>query len=328
MTTTARRTAFTLIELLVVIAVIGVLVALLLPAVQAAREAARRIQCSNNLKQIGLAFHSYHSQHDCFPPGLLSLPNLQGSMNLWTLEVLPFLEQGSLANSYNFNISSVGPGGINQYYIDMNHTTFHSVVSTYLCPSDDGGYGIRYDPSGWSRSNYVAVYSPDGTVVEPGIPFTYDNCFNDPTLQPSRRRALSNLNVARGIGRVTDGTSNTVALSEVISDPNGSRAWRGSWWSELGQNYSHLRNPNSPIPDSIWQGVANFWGCDPAKAPCDYSAACWSTQVFSARSRHSGGVNVLLADGSLRFVKNSVNLAIWQSVASIDGGEVVSSDAW
>ena len=181
----SRRRAFTLIELLVVMAVIGVLVALLLPAVHAARESARRIQCSNNIKQIGIAFHSYHDQYDCFPPGQLTTPQLEGSQNFWSIAVLPFLEQGSLANSYNFNI---GLFDIGYDYIYANQTTLHTVVSSYVCPTDDGGYCVRYAHPGWSRSNYSATYSPDGAMVEPRVPWSFDNCNNNPSLQPAKRR--------------------------------------------------------------------------------------------------------------------------------------------
>jgi len=175
----------------------------------------------------------------------------------------------------------------------------------------------------------VVTYSPDGGIVEPHVPYTYDACNNDPALQPARYVALTNVNVVRGVYRVTDGTSSTVIVSELISDPDGSQGARGLWWYYLGNSYTHLRSPNTPIPDSIWGAVAYpYSSCDSTKSPCDGSAACWSTQVFSARSYHPGGVNALLCDGSVRFVKNSINLSTWQALASIGGGEVVSADAW
>src|SRR3954451_9918262 len=177
------RRGFTLIELLVVIAIIAVLIGLLLPAVQAAREAARRAQCVNNLKQIGLAYHNYHSQQDCFPPGWLANPAANGARNFWTMFILPQIEQGVLGNSFNFDVGFGGPG-----FNLVNITTFRSTISSYLCPTDTGGVCTNYDAVGWSRSNYAACYSPDGVMIEKGGAFTYDNCFNDPAQNPSLRK--------------------------------------------------------------------------------------------------------------------------------------------
>ncbi len=138
-----RRRAFTLIELLVVIAIIAVLIALLLPAVQAAREAARRAQCVNNLKQIGLAWHNYHSGNDCFPPGEMCAPNLSTNRTFWTCFILPYLELGALGNAYNFDYSvntSAGPGGS---YGPVNSTVTQAKINAYLCPDDVGGFMNR-----------------------------------------------------------------------------------------------------------------------------------------------------------------------------------------
>ena len=254
----------------------------------------------------------------------MSVPRLNSARNVWTEFILPFVEQGTIGQSYNFDIGFGGPG-----YNQVNHTTWHSVISTYVCPSDEGGQCPRYRSEGWSRSNYVATYGTDGPMIERGAPWTYDSCPNNPSLQPSVRKALTNVNVTRGVQHVRDGTSNTVAVSECITDPDGSIAYRGTWWNDLGGNYVHLRGPNSPIADSMWKAVAYVYnGCDPKKAPCDDSGACWSTHVYSARSYHPGGVNALMADGSVRFFKNTINLSIWQSLASINGGEVISADQY
>ncbi|SIO56843.1 prepilin-type N-terminal cleavage/methylation domain-containing protein/prepilin-type processing-associated H-X9-DG domain-containing protein [Singulisphaera sp. GP187] len=322
-----RRRGFTLIELLVVIAIIAVLIALLLPAVQAAREAARRAQCTNNLKQIGLAFHNYHSTHDSFPPGWLAVPNASGARNFWAMLIFPYIEQGVLNNSYNY---SVGFGGPN--FSTINQTSFRTVINAYLCPSDIGGFSMNYDPKGWSRSNYVACYSPDGVMVEAGVPFSYDNCANTPAQNPGKRQALSNFGVTRGVRNVIDGTSNTVAVSELITGPDQTSDPRGLWSNDWGVQYTHLRAPNTPIPDAIWSVIANApynWCTNTKKgAPCNGAAACWSTEIYSARSVHPGGVNATMADGSVRFFKNSISLGIWQAVASINAGEVVSSDSF
>ena len=229
---------------------------------------------------MGIAFFGYHDAVGCFPPGQLTRPSLDGSLGLWSISVLPYLEASSLFNTYNCNINFLD---VPPDFIVINNTALHVSVSSYMCPSDEGGYCKRYSPLGWSRSNYVAAYSPDGSMVEPGVPWTYDFCNNSGSLQPARRRALTNVNIVRGTRDVLDGTSNTVVLSEAISDPDGSLGYRGTWWNPLGQNYTHLRNPNSPIPDSMWRSVAYIYnGCDKTKAPCDDSAACWSTHVYSA----------------------------------------------
>jgi prepilin-type N-terminal cleavage/methylation domain-containing protein len=327
-----KRRGFTLIELLVVIAIIAVLIALLLPAVQAAREAARRAQCTNNLKQIGLAFHNYHSSNDCFPPGWMSLPNASGARNLWTELIFPYIEQSVLNNSFNY---SIGFGGTN--YLVINQTTFQTLINVYYCPSDVGGVSDYASPApAWSRSNYVATYSPDGIMVEAGAPFTYDNCANTPANNPAlstgQRKALTNFDVTRGVRDVLDGTSGTVAASECITGPTLTPDPRGLWWNDWGVQYTHLRAPNSPIPDAIWSVIANppYNWCTNTKqgCPCNASGPCWSTEIFAARSYHPGGITAMMADGSVRFVKNSINLAIWQAIASINSGEVISSDAY
>jgi len=322
-----RRHGFTLIELLVVIAIIAVLIALLLPAVQAAREAARRAQCINNLKQIGLAYHNYHSTHDAFPPGWLANSNASGARNFWAMLIFPFIEQSVLNNSYNYDI---GFGGTN--FSVINRTSFRIVISAYLCPSDIGGFSTNYDAQGWSRSNYVACYSPDGVMVEANAGFSYDNCQNNPAQNPGTRKALSNFGVTRGVRNVTDGTSNTVAAAELITGPDKTSDPRGLWSNDWGVQYTHLRAPNTPIPDAIWSVIANApynWCTNTKKgAPCNGSSPCWSTEVYSARSFHPGGVNAMMADGSVRFFKNTISLGIWQSVASMNGGEVISSDSY
>jgi prepilin-type N-terminal cleavage/methylation domain-containing protein/prepilin-type processing-associated H-X9-DG protein len=319
-----RRRGFTLIELLVVIAIIGVLVALLLPAVQAAREAARRSQCINNLKQIGLAFHNYHNVNDCFPSGEMTVPNLSGARTFWTCFILPYLELGPLGNAYNFSMSvntSVN-GGAN--YGPVNSTVTQAAIQTYLCPDDTGGTMNRGSYF-WGRSNYVATYSPDGVMVEKNVPFTYDTTCNGAS-NPATRQALFNYNVTRGLRDILDGSSNTVAASECISGPDGTNDGRGTAWYDWGEQYTHHRPPNTTVPDSVYPSTY----CVSTKrlAPCAATAPSWCMQDYAARSYHPGGVNILMADGSTRFAKNSVSLIVWQAIASINAGEVVSADAY
>jgi prepilin-type N-terminal cleavage/methylation domain-containing protein/prepilin-type processing-associated H-X9-DG protein len=318
------KRGFTLIELLVVIAIIAVLIALLLPAVQAAREAARRIQCTNNLKQIGLAEHNYHSINDCFTPGELCLPGLAGPRVFWTCYLLPLLELGTLGNAYNYSLS------VNSLYDygDSNATVTQAKISTYLCPSDVGGIAFR-GTYYWSRSNYVACFSPDGVMIEPGVNFTYDTNFNNSKYNPSvlsNRKALFNYNVTRGLRNITDGSSNTVAISETVTGPDDTNDGRGVWAYDWGEQYTHYFPPNSLVPDSVYP--ASYCVNTKRFAPCAATAVYWAEQTYAARSIHPGGVNLLMADGSCRFIKNSISLIVWQAIASIGSGEVVSSDSY
>ena len=320
-----RRRGFTLIELLVVIAIIAVLIALLLPAVQAAREAARRAQCVNNLKQIGLAFHNYHSVNECFPTGECTQPNNLGARTFWTCFILPYLELGTLGNAYNYSMSintSISGGAA---YGPTNSTVTQASIKTYLCPDDTGGTMNRGNFF-WSRSNYVATYSPDGLMIEKNVPFTYDTNCNG-AVNPATRQALSNFNVTRGLKDITDGSSNTVAVAELISGTDNTNDGRGTAWYDWGVQYTHHRPPNSKVPDSVYP--ASYCVTTKKGSPCISTiATTWCQQDYGARSYHPGGVNVMMADGSVRFTKDTINLATWQAIASINAGEVVSADSY
>jgi prepilin-type N-terminal cleavage/methylation domain-containing protein len=309
---------FTLVELLVVITIIGILIALLLPAVQAAREAARRAQCVNNLKQIGLAIATYESSFRAFPMGVYwTDPNGQyGGRNGWVIAILPYLELGNIYHALTLIPTSgvSASGGVNDPIYSNN-------ISTYRCPSDIVGTF----PSGTfqlSRSNYVGCFSPNGTLVEKtAYPtrFAYDS---GPTTNPATARAVFNWNISRRTADVSDGMSNTIAVSETIAGTNGDL--RGGWWQEYGYSYSNARTPNSPIPDSIWSVVIPYNCCvSTSDDPCDGSSPNWSTENYTARSHHSGGVNGCLLDGSVHFFSDQINLATWQALGSIDGHEVL-----
>jgi prepilin-type N-terminal cleavage/methylation domain-containing protein/prepilin-type processing-associated H-X9-DG protein len=316
---TCRR-GFTLIELLVVISIIGVLIALILPAVQMAREAARRAQCTNNLKQIGLALNNYHDAHNIFPPNTWKVLVYPNSIRTnWTWHILPFIEREELFRAINFDV------GLGSDWPWSQRTAFSTVIGAYQCPSDFGGT-FRMDsnihPSGFNElalSNYAACTSPDGTVVERtvGPPDTHNDLYgSQANLNPATRIALFNINVKRSMKSVTDGHSKTVIVSELIGGD-----YRGSWSHDAGVMYTHHMPPNSTTPDAQWGG-----GCwSRPNAPCDARATAWGLIDIAARSNHRGGVNVLLGDGSVRFASNSIDLRVWQAAASINAGEAESA---
>ena len=307
---------FTLVELLVVIAIIGILVSLLLPAVNAAREAARRTQCINNLKQLGLAALNFHDVNEHFPIGQDTDPRpriFASTYKIWTHSVWPFLEESGLSDAWDQNV---------RWNQRNNIELSKTFIASFHCPSDTpGGFTVVEEGiDSWSRSNYAACYSADGSMVEPDAPQDRDSCNNDPRSNPSvasGKRALFNINVEKNIKKITDGTSHTAAFSELIQGPDGSRDARGYWWGHFGAQYTHMRSPNSPLPDRT---LSTF--CDDRKAPCQPNVTCWTTHIYAARSLHPGGVNSCRADGSVHFVTNSINQFVWVALGSINGEEV------
>ncbi|MGE3806808.1 MAG: DUF1559 domain-containing protein [Gemmataceae bacterium] len=325
MSRTCRR-GFTLIELLVVIAIIGVLIGLLLPAVQKVREAANRARCTNNLKQLALALHNYNGTHRVFPPGSWAAkPDNRSSqgggqaVHNWTMYVWPYIELDNMARQYDWN---VGFRGTN--FMTVNGPIFKTRIALYQCPSDQAGVfgnepGFSPGIDGFTRSNYVGCHSPDGSLMEKGVTNFDASCNN--ANNPATKRALFNWNVLRRVEDVTDGTSNTVALSEVIAGPTNTADLRGMWITDLGIGYTHLRTPNSSIPDRLLGGV--YCNNSKPKAPCTGTSPCWSGLINAARSNHPGGVNAAMADGSVRFVTDNIDAATWIGLGSIDGGEVL-----
>jgi prepilin-type N-terminal cleavage/methylation domain-containing protein/prepilin-type processing-associated H-X9-DG protein len=321
------RSAFTLIELLVVIAIIAVLIALLLPAVQAAREAARRSQCVNNLKQLALALHNYHDVNGAFPIGQLLNVSTGGTCNISAqARLLPFMEQTNLANAINFNLNSSATA---------NSTGLGTTVATFLCPSD----ATNLLPTGWAGTNYRVNY---GTSIVNSYG-AEDTAGVDASLPPPNGTFfLDNLIT---IATIVDGTSNTAAFSEHVKGDfsNGvstelSDTYQpGTYPATAAQAFLDCQAVN--IFDLTKQGNSNAggpWMTD-GHTPCRYyhafppnTRSCmFPPQRISttANSRHPGGVNTAMADGSVRFFKSTVNLTTWQAVGTRNGGEIISADS-
>jgi prepilin-type N-terminal cleavage/methylation domain-containing protein/prepilin-type processing-associated H-X9-DG protein len=331
---------FTLIELLVVIAIIAVLIGLLLPAVQKVREAAARMSCSNNLHQLALAMHNYHDVNNTFPPGYQFNHYKKGEELFWTVLIYPFIEQDNILHGFDYTMGFYGSGTSDTQGSDpsmwgaTNSLAAISVVKTLLCPSDTPTKTVNnyFGCNGqmW-RSNYVANFSADGSLYEPGAPdLPWANARNDPTCNPSvtsGRRGVFNWNTYRGIRDITDGTSNTAFLSEVLQGPDGSYDSRGWWSNDWGGAFTGYLAPNSNTGDIevSWAATAGY--CVPSvRMPCNNVGCDWDDVKIGVRSNHTGGVNLALCDGSVRFLSQSINMTTWQAVCSINGGEVIGSD--
>ncbi|MDG3008326.1 DUF1559 family PulG-like putative transporter [Paludisphaera mucosa] len=334
------RRAFTLVELLVVIAIIAVLTALLLPAVQAAREAARRMQCSNNLKQLGLAMHNYENSNQCFPSAGSTAANSVYAFSMQA-RLLPHLEQAALQGLVDFNQPVLQVGSPLSIH-PASMTAARTIVGTFLCPSD--GQSPRY--SGYVGSdvvgaNYVANF---GT----GLQTYYDPAFvSDGVFWMPHQCRLAEL---------TDGTSNTIAMSECLlgvgTDRTGpassiSRPYRFAANASTGRSRT-LASPGGVSPtltdaDALsatsWRadrGSPWIWGQASATLFNAYlppnavvpDTFSHNRGWFAARSNHPGGVNALFCDGHVQFVNDSVNLATWRGLATRSGGEVLSADSF
>jgi len=363
-----------LIELLVVIAIIAVLIALLLPAVQSAREAARRAQCVNNLKQIGLAAHNYLSQQNVFPPlvqnrsGMLWAKGIQDHWPLdWTASLLPQMEQSPLYNALNWSFGAANGS------MPWNTTVLKTMVASLTCPSES----IRVPTNQWGWKSYV------GNVGGPACVSVFDGAMvalrSDPGDFPgfSTADGLQNSNCSVfGIEGMMDGTSNTAMFSETLvgTGPVGNTvtlatARRKSTYlfpsgltiqANLGVNGAQQAlqfvNTCKSLPGTTpgYGGLApangNFWisghvgstlmydaynhWLPPNAAGC-YNAADGNTGGWGnpldgvpPSSNHPGGVNIAFADGSVKFIKDTISPPTWWAIGTRSGGEVVSSDAY
>jgi len=327
-----RRRGFTLIELLVVIAIIAVLISLLLPAVQAAREAARRIQCTNNLKQIGLAIHNYHGALGSFPigytiydkpwPGDATVPGGHAKWGVLAM-ITPFMEQTAVHNALNFDFPLIGGPNQNFAVFGQNLTSLSTRLEVYQCPSDS----VKQSVAPRWPSNYVSCAGSGTDVAVNGL---------------RNLNGTFYVNSGTQFSSMMDGTSQTAVMSESLVGPGG--AYNIPVASMTGNPLRYIRHVNRlteadcraavnvhPQKRGSWgDGDANgttyvhWYPPNPEAPSCNRHSIGWS----EASSEHPGGVNVLFGDGRVQFVKDSINLEVWRAIATIRSGEVVSADAY
>jgi len=304
----ARR-GFTLVELLVVITIIGILIALLLPAVQAAREAARRAECANNLKQIGLGLHMHHEQMGVFPVGEYWTESADAvnrtNASTWIFYILPYIEQRNLYEQVEWDTP---------FSLDGNIAITSTRLGLFECPSDTRVKPLERDgvPQE-ARGNYVAN-NGFGPMVE----------FDTSSLPIAREGGIFYLNSETRVADIRDGTSNTAMVSEIRLAPG--EDLRGTMFYPEGCFYHHNRTPNSPVHDEH-----RIDHCvDTERAPCEGTYSTYDTRatIMTARSSHPGGVQLLLCDGSERFVSESIDLDTWEALATPAGGEVIPGNAF
>jgi prepilin-type N-terminal cleavage/methylation domain-containing protein len=332
-----RSHGFTLVELLVVIAIIGILVALLLPAIQAAREAARRTECLNNLKQLGLAAQLYHDAHRELPPGANSC-----CLGTWVPYLLTFMEQGNAIDQYefvNFNaMDTLGdPSRMAESYFstqELDGSVGGNLLISSLyfeslnCPSDE--IKEEYGPS--SYANYVGNFGNTIRTVPVSLEdrIILNKGTNDEVRfggAPFRLfETLRELKLPRPSYRqFTDGLSSTMLFSETVKQPRSDL--RGYVWWGYAAGYTSFLSPNSSEPDRM-QSFAN---CDSETADiqprCDNPTgpALETRSMSAARSQHPGGVQVVMCDGSGKFVSDDVDLLIWRAAGSTHGEEIASA---
>ncbi|WP_336520299.1 DUF1559 domain-containing protein [Planctellipticum variicoloris] len=320
---------FTLIELLVVIAIIAILIALLLPAVQQAREAARRTECRNKLKQLGLAMHNYHDAFNQFPPGVINAlgedPNGRnggggaGMCGNWMVLMLPYMDQAANYAGYT-KIMQERPEAVDWFgngtYTGQGINIGRDRLPLTNCPTHPDMGELLSNGTNMehlSRGNYVACFGKGGY----GRTYT-----NSPATG-----GVFGINSKFSTRDITDGTSNTLAISELkFRQPSGTGPstadTRGTWsYGVMGASiFSTKTGPNSATPDGVW-GCRSF----PSEGmPCVQVGSPYTEMSSAARSYHTGGVQGCMTDGSVRFFSENIDLTLWQGLGTRGGGEVLS----
>jgi prepilin-type N-terminal cleavage/methylation domain-containing protein len=322
MLTHRKNRGFTLVELLVVIAIIGILVGLLLPAVQAAREAARRMSCSNNSKQIGLALHNYESAFKFFPPANIvnfrSATDLRGDGWTWHARILPYVEQTSLYDS----VSSVMGTDIGQHDSASQRLASKTTrLSFFQCPTHPDSGAVNPSKNNTQLSTYNAVC---GTTT-----------FNDDQLDQQsdigyRGNGMFFMNSKIGFRDIKDGTTNTFMVAEVQDDmigatagatfPNATR-WRGS-----DRKYNFASGSDGNPPTDISEYLVGMETDDPINANTRDANGHFNNDGEYAGSYHTGGCHFVLGDGSVRFVSENINMTTYRALATRENGEVIPGD--
>lgn len=307
----ARREGFTLIELLVVIAIIAILIALLLPAVQQAREAARRTQCKNNLKQIGIALHNYHDTHGMFPAGHMESgidgPSYRHQIG-WLTYLLPYLDQANVYNLINF--SQINPT-LNAHQNPAFMPAGGTDVAVFICPSDPAGR----NNSDWAPTNYLG---------------------NQGTTCQSRNKDGNGLfghNSWMKIRDITDGTSQTIAAAEILKGDFNTNTTRDNYIFSNAADANNIDTcqsfpPNASDLGGVWlggQAQNNLFSTN--RSPNDRRFDCIAPNFgctnFASRSQHVGGVQVILADGSVHFLSENISIDVYRALGTRNGNEAV-----
>lgn len=294
----SKRQGFTLVELLVVIAIIGVLIALLLPAVQQAREAARRSQCQNQLKQLGLALHNYHDTYRSLPYGYITSvpagtdPGVSGLG--WLRAILPYIEQGNLYDRWDYTKT--------YHHSTTNLLLIRETIPAYLCPSDSPTKTWNNVPN----YNYACNLG------------TTDRYRTDPLNGVQYFQApFESFGKIHRFASITDGLSHTMLLAEVRQGQIDGDL-RGLTWYGYHTGFNTHYAPNSLSPDQLASGFCKNTAMEPMGMPC-----VSGSHIFSARSRHPGGIQTVLGDGSVRFIPETINIDTWRSLSGMNEGNVL-----